>query len=73
MTYVHLCLLHVSLGHLNFNHAHNKNKISDISSMLENCGKSSHIFGLFESRIKKWNIQYRGKHSRIFYYKKRPY
>ena len=38
------------IRHLNVNHVHNK--ISEISSILENSGKSFHIFGLSESRLK---------------------
>ena len=44
------CKPGLRIGHLNINHAHNK--ISEISSILENSGKSFHIFGLSESRLK---------------------
>ena len=45
------CKPGLRIGHLNVNHAHNT--ISEISSILENCGKSFHIFGLSQSRLKK--------------------
>ena len=44
------CKPGLRIGSLNVNHAHNK--ISEISSILENSGKSFHIFDLSESRLK---------------------